>query len=251
MFIKLLLNSSLHIVKIMKPIFKTLIILLIFSIAMGFMESAVVVYLRALYYPHGFIFPLVPLENQILVTELLREAATLIILITIAMVSGKNGTQKFVFFLFCFAIWDIFYYVFLWLLIGWPSTLLDWDILFLLPVPWVGPVLAPCLLSLTMILYTFTVVWLQEKGQRVAFRLVEWLMMVTGSLIVLFSFTTEYLSIILSKQSGAPASSMMESLMNFVPSTYNWFVFIAGETLLLSVLVLLLKRFISQHQQRH
>lgn len=231
----------------MKTVFKTLLILLIFSIAMGFMESAVVVYLRALYYPAGFIFPLVPLDHHILLTELLREAATLIMLITIAMVSGKNGTQKFVFFLFCFAVWDIFYYVFLWLLIGWPSTLLEWDILFLLPVPWIGPVLAPCLLSLTMIIYTFTVVWLQEKGHRVTFRLAEWLLMVAGSLVVIFSFTSDYFSIILSKQSSTPANSMMESLMNFVPSTYNWLVFIAGEILLISVLVILLKRYNMQH----
>ncbi|MHC1773957.1 MAG: hypothetical protein AB9834_00960 [Lentimicrobium sp.] len=231
----------------MKPVYKTILILLVSSIAMGFMESAVVVYLRALYYPAGFIFPLVPLDNHIFLTELLREAATLIMLITIAIVSGKNGTQKFVFFLFCFAVWDIFYYIFLWLLIGWPSTLLDWDILFLLPVPWIGPVLAPCLLSLTMILYTVSVVWLQEKGHRVTFRLAEWLLMIAGSLIVICSFTSGYFSIILSEQSGAPSQSMMERLINFIPSTYNWFVFMAGEALLVLVLVILLKRFNKQH----
>jgi hypothetical protein len=230
----------------MSPVFKTLILLFTFSIAMGFMESAVVVYLRALYYPDGFIFPLVPLDNRILLTELLREAATLIMLITIAIIAGKNFVQRFAFFLFCFAIWDIFYYVFLWALIGWPSTLLDWDILFLLPVPWIGPVLAPCLLSLTMILYTITVVWLQEKGHRVSFRLAEWLMMVTGSLIVIYSFTMDYFSIIFSNKKAATDNGMMENLVNFVPSTYDWTVFIAGVVLLILPIALIVKRYFIQ-----
>jgi hypothetical protein len=37
---------------------KTIIWLAVFSMAMGYLESAVVVYLRKLYYPDGFKFPL-------------------------------------------------------------------------------------------------------------------------------------------------------------------------------------------------
>src|SRR5580700_10847047 len=116
-----------------------------FSIAMGFLEAAVVIYLRKMYYPNGFHFPLTVVEPDIGLTEFLREAATVIMLLAIGILTGKNTSQKFGIFLFCFAIWDIFYYVFLKMLIGWPASLLDWDILFLIPVPWVGPVLAPCL----------------------------------------------------------------------------------------------------------
>lgn len=233
----------------MKPVYNTILILLIFSIAMGFMESAVVVYLRGLYYPDGFIFPLVPLENRILLTELLREAATLIMLLTIALVAGKNFVQRFAFFLFCFAVWDIFYYVFLWALIGWPSSLLDWDILFLLPVPWIGPVLAPCLLSLTMMFYTATIIYLQEKNYIVTFRSIDWVLMISGSLILIISFTIDYFRIILDQQSDSSVCKMMDNLINFIPVSYNWFVFVSGEALLIMVMALIIKRCHKQENQ--
>ncbi|MBW6491720.1 MAG: hypothetical protein K0B15_11070 [Lentimicrobium sp.] len=222
----------------MKPVYKILFLLLVFSIAMGFMESAVVVYLRSLYYPDGFIFPLVPLENRILLTELLREASTLIMLLTIAIIAGKNFAQRFAFFLFCFAIWDIFYYIFLYFLLGWPASLLDWDILFLLPVPWVGPVLAPCLLSITMIIYTLTIIYLQVKGFEVKIKFSAWLLMIAGSLIVILSFTIDYIRIIF----ATPIIDIMERLIKYTPQSYNWLIFIAGEVLLMAAIVKVFER---------
>lgn len=222
----------------MRPVYKIILLLLAFSIAMGFMESAVVVYLRALYYPNGFIFPLVPLDGRILITELFREAATLIMLLTIAIIAGKNFAQRFAWFLFCFAIWDIFYYIFLYLLLGWPSGLLDWDILFLLPVPWVGPVLAPVILSVTMIIYTMTIIYLQEKNVEVKISLYAWLLMIAGSLIVIFSFTIDYLRIIFK----TPVNHIMDSLNQYTPQNYNWILFWAGEILLIAAIVLVYVR---------
>lgn len=223
----------------MKSIRRTILYLTIFSIAMGFMESAIVVYLRALYYPGGFGFPLVPLENYILITELLREAATLIMLVTIGVIAGKTSAQKFVFFLFCFAIWDIFYYIFLKLLINWPSSLLTWDILFLLPVPWIGPVLAPVILSVTMILLTALVIHLEEKNHRVRFRAIDWILLITGSLIIIYSFTTDYIGIISNASSTASPDAMMQNLRNFIPDAYKWWLFIIGETIILLDFVLI------------
>src|SRR5436190_14320204 len=97
----------------MSQLKKTILLLSLFSIAMGFMESAVVIYLRELYYPDGFKFPLVPIPPHIALVEFLREAATLIMLVIIGGIAGKNPTQRFCFFLFCFAVWDLFYYIFL------------------------------------------------------------------------------------------------------------------------------------------
>lgn len=131
---------------------KQLLWLTFFSIAMGLLEAAVVIYLRYLYYPDGFRFPLTLMAENVVITELLREVATLIMLVGVAVLAGRTAHQRFAFFLIAFGVWDIFYYVFLKLLLGWPESLLTWDILFLLPVPWVGPVLTPCLVSLTMIL---------------------------------------------------------------------------------------------------
>ncbi|MBN2481771.1 MAG: hypothetical protein JXB19_08530, partial [Bacteroidales bacterium] len=136
---------------VVKAIGKTWIWLTLFSIAMGFMESAVVVYIREISYPEGFDFPLVPMDNTLEVTEILREAATMIMLLAAGYLGGRTLSERFTWFLYCFAIWDIFYYVFLKLLLGWPASFMTWDILFLIPVAWTGPVITPVIISLTMI----------------------------------------------------------------------------------------------------
>lgn len=220
---------------------RKIFLLTIFSIAMGYMESAIVVYLRALYYPDGFNFPLVPLDNHILVTELLREAATIIMLAVMGAISGKGFAQKFVYFLYCFAIWDIFYYIFLWLLIGWPASLFTWDILFLLPVPWIGPVLAPVILSLTMILLTILVLSLHSRGYDVRFGALDWSLLITGSLVVIFSFTKDYFGII-GDTSTTDSRTMMDNLRNFIPQSYNWLIFMIGEVMILADLVFIFLR---------
>lgn len=115
-----------------------------FAVAMGFLEATVVVYLRAIYYPTGFTFPLVSMAPQLVVAELLREAATLVMLLAPAALLSRNRLERFAWFCWAFAVWDLFYYVFLKVLLGWPESLLTWDVLFLLPTVWVGPVLAPC-----------------------------------------------------------------------------------------------------------
>lgn len=207
------------------------VLLCFFSIAMAFMESAIVVYLRALYYPQGFAFPLSTMDDKILYTELLREAATLVMLLTIGLIAGRNAAQKFVLFLFCFAIWDIFYYIFLWVLIQWPASLFTWDILFLLPVPWVGPVLAPVIISLTMISLTVLIFTLHVKGYYVSFNWIDWMLMVLGSLVLIISFTSDYFIIILN---AADQSTMMNAFKDFTPDSYNWNIFILGELLIVA-----------------
>ena len=126
--------------------------LTVFSIAMAFLETAVVIYLREIYYPNGFMFPMVPMEGRLAVTEFWREAATLVMLLGVGVLAGKNFPTRFGGFIMAFAVWDIFYYVFLKLMLHWPESWLTWDLLFLIPVPWTGPVITPIIASLTMIL---------------------------------------------------------------------------------------------------
>jgi hypothetical protein len=121
-----------------------------FFIAMAFLESAVVVYLRALYYPEGFGFPLVPMDPALVATEMGREFATLVMLLAPAALVTRRALERFAWFCIGFGIWDIFYYVWLKVLLGWPASLAEPDLLFLLPVPWVGPVWAPCLISVSV-----------------------------------------------------------------------------------------------------
>ncbi len=136
----------------MKTNIKTLLVVIGFSVAMAALESAVVVYLRALYYPDGFTVALKMLDQQILLIEIAREAATLFMLLGVGWLAGNNFKDRFAYFLLSFAVWDIFYYVWLKVFIGWPSSMLEWDILFLIPFTWLGPVLAPVICSVTMIL---------------------------------------------------------------------------------------------------
>jgi len=144
----------------------------IFAIAFGFAEAAVVVYLRhllgatqptvskdevLLLLPGiAFLQPQTAIgilkETDLLNIERIREAATIIMLAVIGGLAGRNFLQKAAYFFLAFGIWDIFYYVFLKLTINWPVSLQDLDIFFLLPVPWVGPVFVPLVISIILII---------------------------------------------------------------------------------------------------
>ncbi len=135
---------------------KNLSIVVAFGIAFGYIEAAVVVYLREIFHPDGFTFPmkvfgLGPLAKRLLLTEIGREAATIVLIFTGAWLFGRNRRQRVAYFLTIFAAWDIFYYVWLKVLIGWPASIMDWDILFLIPVVWASPVLYPVLASAMML----------------------------------------------------------------------------------------------------
>lgn len=221
----------------MHPLTKTITWLTAFSIAMGFMETAVVVYLRKIYYPAGFYFPLIPIDPDMAIVEVLREAATIIMLAGIGILTGKNSTQRFAFFIYSFAIWDIFYYVFLKIFLDWPASLFTWDILFLIPVPWVGPVLAPCLVSLTMMVLTFAIVHFQRKGYRAEIKSREKLLLGLGCTTIVISFMWDYFSYINNSTKKIWTLSSKESLFNdmvhYVPESYNWWLFGLGEAIII------------------
>jgi hypothetical protein len=223
----------------MSKLLRTIIFLTIFSIAMGFMESAIVIYLRELYYPLGFDFPLAPVRLTITYVEFAREAATIIMLLIIGIIAGRNLAERFSFFLFCFAVWDIFYYVFLYVVLKWPPSLFTWDILFFIPVPWVGPVLAPCIVSLTMIVLTMTVVYFHNKNQMVTISRIEWMLFILGSLIIIISFTLDFIQYMI----NSPYFNLMQTrdmryffniACSYVPQTFNWWLFSLGEIFILS-----------------
>jgi len=143
-----------------------------FGIGFAYVEAAVVVYLREIFYPQGFTFPLSDLLSEyrgirLYATEVGRELATLVILITSSVLIGSNFRTRLACFLTLFAVWDIFYYVWLKVLLNWPATFMDWDILFLIPLPWAGPVLAPVLISLLMLLIAGALLYRDSRRQPV------------------------------------------------------------------------------------
>ena len=111
-------------------------VVVVYAMAMAWVESSVVFYLRTMidriepYQPN----PL-PVIGKLGPAELVREAATLVMLLTVGMLAGRNWRSRLGYTAFAFGVRDICYYVFLRKMCGWPHSLLDWDILFLLPLP--------------------------------------------------------------------------------------------------------------------
>ncbi|NOY60418.1 MAG: hypothetical protein GXO75_16020 [Calditrichaeota bacterium] len=198
-----------------------LLFIIIFSIAMAFMEAAIVVYLRQLYYPGGFSFPLKIIPLKIYLVEIGREAATLIMLAAVGWFSAKSFLSRFAGFVMAFGIWDIFYYVFLKIMLNWPAGMMDWDILFLIPLPWVGPVLAPVIVSIALI-GTGLVIWArQSQGRPIVPASWHWLLEILAGLIIIWSFLTN-------------AKSVMQQ---GVPVHFHWELFCVGMVLGVSVFV--------------
>lgn len=158
-----------------------------FAIAFAWVEASVVIYLRDLYYPDGFAFPLRPIDQSRLGVELTREFATLVMLATVGMAAGRSRWERFAYFAVAFGIWDVFFYLWLYVAIGWPASVFDWDILFLLPLPWIGPVMAPVVVSLFLMAGGAMILFV-ERSTPFQPGLVAWLSAMTGSGIILWTF---------------------------------------------------------------
>ncbi|SEH06511.1 hypothetical protein [Candidatus Venteria ishoeyi] len=215
-------------------ILKYLFWLTLFAVAMAFLEGAVVVYLRELYYPEGFQFPLRAIEKNIVIVEILREAATMIMLLSVAILAGKKGIESFAWFIYSFAIWDIFYYVFLYFLVDWPQSLLEWDILFLIPVTWVGPVIAPVINSIMMIGLAMTLLYFSNKSRSTIVGWLAWLLLIVGSIVVIASYILDYVNYMQEWFSLSeiffPKNStlLLEKASQYIPQKFNWFIYGLG-----------------------
>ena len=165
-----------------------IIAVLIFSIAMAYLESAIVVYLRLLYYPEGFILPVKIIPDEIFLIEFGRELSTVFMLASISFLISVRFVERFSYFLFAFGVWDIFYYVWLKLFINWPASLFTDDLLFLIPVPWISPVLAPIIISIIFIVMSITLLTFQLKERRIKSGLLVYVPIVLGVMLILFSF---------------------------------------------------------------
>jgi hypothetical protein len=137
----------------------------LFAAAFGFLEAVVVVYLRAavglLPGYQGTLSDVIRMSGEfyvqtqaisqfpksLLTLEVLREAATILMLLSVALLTSTNSRARTAVFLWTFAIWDIVYYAALWATVRWPLSLKDPDVLFLIPTPWLSPVWFPVLVS--------------------------------------------------------------------------------------------------------
>lgn len=189
-----------------------LIWLTVFGIAFGYLEAAVVVYLRELYYPAGFNFPLAVPGNRVLMVELGRELATLLMLWGVAMLAGRSGWARFGAFCILFGVWDIVFYLALVLTLGWPQSLMTWDVLFLLPLVWAGPVLTPVLVAVSLVGAGAAIMARVEAGIRPYTRWWVWAGACLSLLLLLGAFMANH--------------DLIRS--NEVPTRFPWMPYLGG-----------------------
>ena len=192
-----------------------------FAVTMGFFEAAVVVYLNRLQslgelsVPPGFPTSVSPGSptGLLILTEVLREAASLLMIASVACLTARGAVARLAQAAVIFGIWDICYYLFLRLLIQFPETLLSWDVLFLIPRPWVGPVLAPLLVSAALVAGGLHALSRERRGEGLRPAPWKWGVALLGGLLVILSFMLD-----------TPAEF---DGTNF-PSRFRWPLFLAG-----------------------
>ncbi len=168
-------------------IWQTLGVALIFGVAMGLLEAICVIYLRHL---------LSPSENPVAAlnrfpVEQIREASTLVMLLTVAWLAGFNARTRLAYFSLLFGIWDITYYVGLKWLAHWPTSWLEWDTLFLIPVPWYGPVLSVLLISAYLVGACVLCVLREDRGAPLRWRPLSLLLQMAALGFWYYSFTSD------------------------------------------------------------
>jgi hypothetical protein len=207
--------------------------IILFGIAFGYVEAAVVAYLRTIGGPVRVaaglgaqdLFPLLRIEAlpptvlALLRIEVGREAATLIMLAGIAFAAvGRSKTgfarqEWLAAFVLAFGVWDLAFYLWLRVLIGWPSSLLTWDLLFLLPVPWAAPVLAPVIVAITMAIFGARILLSEPQEMRASAPVA----LAVGACNLLIAFTW----------------NTRGWMLGQMPGTFPWALFSIGEALLI------------------
>ena len=217
-------------------------IVVAFAIAMAWVEAASVFYIRSLV---DRIEPYqadpLPINGALASVELWREAATLVMLATLGLLAGRTWRRRAGYAAIAFGAWDIFYYVFLRLMSGWPRTLLDWDILFLLPLPWWGPVLAPVSIALLMIAWgTLATQW-DERAPATPAARATWLVSGFGMALALVVFMADALRAV----PNGP-----DAVRQVLPANFNWPLFCVALALMSAPVVHLAWRVTSRADGR-
>jgi hypothetical protein len=193
------------------------LVVMAYAAAMAWVEAAVVAYLRIMidridpYQPD----PL-PLVGGIGGAELVREGATLLMHLAVGALAGQTRRSRFGFAAAAFGAWDLLYYVFLRLITGWPHSLLDWDILFLIPLPWWGPVLSPAAIAALM-LAGGTLLGLGDRpAQPLPVGKRSWAAGAAGATLALYCFTAA---------AWGAIGSGPEGIRQALPTEFPWLTF--------------------------
>ncbi len=205
------------------------LVVVLFATGMAWVEAACVYYLRVMVdRVEPYQANPLPLRGNLGPIELVREAATLVMLASIGTLAGWTRQTRVAYTAIAFGVWDILYYVFLKAICDWPKSLFDWDVLFLLPLPWWGPVLAPASIALLMVVWGTLVCGSVDgdRGAPAASHL--WFAAGLGAALALYAFMADALRVV---HLGPDA------VRNVLPATFNWTVFVVALTLMAAPVV--------------
>ena len=201
---------------------RTTLLLSLFALAMAHVEASLVVHLRTLYYPGDplTLFPLALLSHRDLAIELAREAATVVMILAVALLAARSAGRAFAAFCYVFGLWDIGYYLWLKQMIGWPVTWLEWDVLFLIPWPWFGPWISAALIALLLLGWGARVLLSQVAPE---FHRGSLMLFIAGALLALGAFLW-------------PAAPLLaggeQAFAGFRPEGFPWLPYWAGVLLM-------------------
>lgn len=202
----------------------TWVLVTIFAIAMAWVEAAVVYDLRLLVDRlEPYQADPLPISGALGSIELVREVATLVMLAAVGALAGATIRTRFAYTAIAFGIWDIFYYLSLKLMYGWPRTLFDWDVLFLLPLPWWGPVIAPVSIAVLMVVWGTLATATADGSTDAALEFRLWVAAGLGAALALYIFMSDALR-------AAPYG--YEAVRTVLPTTFNWPLFVVAWALM-------------------
>jgi len=192
---------------------------LVYALAMAYAEAAAVVYLRRVFGVVDLLRDRAAYDPRIAAIEIGRETSTLVMLLALGFAAGRSRQARLGFALFAFGTWDVLYYVWLKVLLGWPESLTTQDVLFLIPLPWWGPVIAPVLVAVLLLALGALLVVRDDHGRPARLGPLGWGMLAAGALLVLSAFMADALR-------ALPAGA--EELSRLKPGAFHWPLFIAG-----------------------
>lgn len=196
-----------------------LLVLSLFTGAMAYVESAVVVYLRQVYRITDLLRDTPVRPDPLTPIELGREASTLVMLFTVGWLAGRTHAARWGLFLYAWGLWDILYYAWLRVFIGWPASLGDWDLLFLIPVPWWGPVWAPMLAAALMMVVGTRMARRSEEGWSIRLDGLSLGLGGVGALIALYTVMAPALH-------ALPGG--LEAIGRARPTEFLWWLYLLG-----------------------
>jgi hypothetical protein len=192
---------------------------LLFAVAMAYVEAAAVAYLREIYGIDDIVTDLPRAADRFTAIEVGREAATVVMLLSVGIIAGRKMQDRIGYFVLAFGAWDIAYYGWLALFEGWPRSLLDWDVLFLIPLPWWGPVAAPVAIALMMVVGGGAAVLQVDRGIDWRMRRENVLIAAAGIAVVLYTFMADAI---------AALPDGTQAVNDARPSDFQWGLFLVG-----------------------